>query len=633
MSAQLYTYTPILGGTVFPHTVHPMPQKQHSTPAPSTSGLLLPSLNASVDHLVQRSSEPSAIRSHLRTFPGTRFVDELEENLRSYPIRQIHGKSRSKEEWLTVSKRIYAEIVLPWSPRILSLQDLYRYRWDTKRRLAVIYLLEEAVKRLHPLIHVPLMEMITIARLDYSARFGRLFRVNDLPVEILSNIFHYAVWSANDPDECNRGRLALGGVCRLWRRLVVGDPTLWNTFCYRVDSPGKLAFSKLIVERCGSAPMDIRLRDTQERPLSEEDMGDILDHLASRRSQLRTLSVAVQEWEAGLALLNWLQAFGTRKIPCILQRVEIHRLGPPYIQLGPGQPPNSPPFGPLPFLGGAYIRSLRYFAISGLHIDWTHTTLKHLTTLDIRRVPLDSAPDMDRFRDILLECPELDRLVLHGAGPKWRPPAERHPPVTLHKLRSLILADFALNYAQFVLSILLAPELKELALYGFTGEDYTLLFEQLTGLFPKVRLLTMVSIELPPEEHGALSLVRFFASMPEVKFLQVSKVSDSFWDAFHYNPKTLVEYPNLIDNIIADSAHILFPNLNCLDINYSPWSSLCEFLTLRRRVGYGVEKVYVAESYWAELTTAERNILRQLTPMLLPHSHPSKILDEEQSLE
>lgn len=228
MSAQLFTYTPILGGTVFPHTVHPMPQKQHSAPAPSTSGLLLPSLNASVDHLVQRSSEPSAIRSHLRTFPGTRFVDELEENLRSYPIRQIHGKSRSKEEWLAVSKRIYAEIVLPWSPRILSLQDLYRYRWDTKRRLAVIYLLEEAVKRLHPLIHVPLMEMITIARLDYSARFGRLFRVNDLPVEILSNIFHYAVWSANDPDECNRGRLALGGVCRLWRRLVVGDPTLWN---------------------------------------------------------------------------------------------------------------------------------------------------------------------------------------------------------------------------------------------------------------------------------------------------------------------------------------------------------------------------------------------------------------------
>lgn len=627
----LYTFSPLVSGSKFFNMVHSMPHKHQ--PAPASSGLFPPSLNAPLDQLVQRVPEPSAIRSYLRTFPGSGLVDELEELLRSFPIRQIHGKLRSAEEWLNVSKRIYTEIVLPWTPRMLSLQELHRYRWDTKRRLAVIYLLEEAVKRLHPLLHVPLTEMITIARLDYSARFGRLFRVNELPVEILSTIFHYVVWSANDPQECNRSRLAVGGTCRLWRRLVVGDPTLWNTFCYRVDSPEKLAFSKLMVERCGSAPIDIRLRDTQERPLTQEDMEGILDHLTPRRSQLRTLSVAVQEWEAGLALLRWLQAFGMQKIPCILKRLEVHRLGPPYIQLGPDQPLSSSPLRPLPLLGGAYVPSLRCFAISGLHIDWTRTTLKHLATLDIRRVPLDSAPDMDRFRDILLDCPNLDRLVLHGAGPKWRPPAERHPPVTLHRLKSLILADFALNYAQFVLSILLAPGLRELALYGFTGEDYTTLFEQLTGLFPKVRLLTMVSIELAPEEHGAQALIRLFASMPEVKFLQVSKISESFWDVFHFNPKTLGEYPNLIDNIITDPTHILFPNLNCLDVNYSPWPSLCRFLTLRRHTGYGVEKVYIAQPYWMELSAGERNILRQLTPTLLPHSHPSKIIDEEQSLE
>jgi hypothetical protein len=502
-----------------------------------------------------------------------------------------------------------------------------------KRRLAVIYLLEEGVKRLQPLLHVPLTEMIFMARLDYAARFGRLFRVNELPVEILSIIFHYAVWSANDPQGCTRNRLALGSTCRLWRRLVVGDPTLWNTFCYRADSPEKLAFSKLMVERCGSAPIDIRIRDSEEKPLTLDDMGDILDHLSSRRSQLRSLSVAVQDWEAGLALLRWLQAYGTQKIPSILKRLEVHRLGPPYVQPGPDQPLSSSTLRPFPLLGGILVPTLRFFAISGLHIDWTRTTLKNLSTLDIRRVPLDSAPDMDRFRDILLDCPCLDRLVLHGAGPKWRPPAERQPPVTLHKLKTLILADFALNYAQFVLSILLAPNVRELALYGFTGEDYTTLFEQLTGLFTKVQLLTMVSIELPPEDHGTLALVRLFASMPEVKLLQVSKISESFWDAFHFNPKTLDDYPSLIDNIITDSTHILFPNLHCLDVNYSPWLSLCKFLTLRRHVGYGVDKVYVAQSYWMELSTGERHALRQLTSTLLPHSHPSKLFDEEQSLE
>jgi hypothetical protein len=572
------------------------------------------------------------MRSYLRTLPGSRLVDELEELLRRLPIRQL-SKMRTAEDWLIVSKRIFSEAVLPWTPHILSLQELHRYRWDTKRRLAVIYLLEEAGKRFAPLLYVALTEMITIARLDYSVRFGRLFRINELPAEIMSIIFHDVVWSANDPQECNRSRLALGATCRLWRRLVVGDPTLWNTFCYRVDSPGQLAFSKLMVERCGSAPIDIRLKDTPERPLSEEDMEDILQDLTSRRSQLRTLSVAVQDWEAGLTLLRWLQAIGSQKLPCNLKRLEVHRLGPPYVQLGPEHAPHSSPFGPLPLFGGAYVPSLRYFAISGLHIDWTRTTLKQLTTLDIRRVPLDSAPDMDHFRDILLECPELDRLVLHGAGPKWRPPAECHPPVTLHKLRSLILADFALNYAQFVLAVLLAPELRELALYGFTGEDYTTLFEQLTGLFPKVRLLTMVSIELAPEEHGAQALVRLFASMPDIRFLQVSKISESFWDAFHFDPKTLTEYPDPIQDCVSDPTHILFPHLNCLDVNYTPWDSLCKFLTLRREVGYGLDKVYIARVYWLELDAEERDTLRQLTPTLLPHSHPSKILDEEQSME
>ncbi|KAF5352399.1 hypothetical protein D9756_005944 [Leucocoprinus leucothites] len=627
----LYTYTPIIAGPVSLSSGYSMPHKSQS--APPTPGVLPPSLNAPVDHLVQRLSEPSAMRSYLCTFPGSKLVDDLEEVLRRFPIRQLNSKIRTREEWLSVSKRIYSEIVLPWTPRSLSFQELHRYRWETKRRLAVIYLLEEVVQRLSPLLHIPLTDMITIARLDYSARFGRLFRINELPAEMMSTVFHYVVWSADDPQECNQSRLALGATCRLWRRLVVGDPTLWNTLSYRVDSPGQISFSKLMVERCGGAPIDIRLRDSSERPLSQEDMEEILAHLTSRRSQLRTLSVAVQEWEAGLTLLRWLQAIGLQNQSCNLKRLEVHRLGPPYVQLGPEHPPHSSRFGPLPLFGGALVPNLRYFAISGLHIDWTRTTLKNLTTLDIRRVPLDSAPDMDHFRDILLDCPELSRLVLHGAGPKWRPPAELHPPVTLPKLKSLILADFALNYAQFVLTILLAPELKELALYGFTGEDYTTLFEQLTGLFPKVRLLTMVSIELVPEEHGAQALVRLFASMPDVRFLQVSKISESFWDVFHFNPKTLLEYPESLNSSIPDPDHILFPHLNCLDVNYTPWDSLCKFLALRKQIGYGIDKVYIARMYWLELDTQEREYLRQLTHTLLPHSHPSKILDEEQSME
>ena len=624
-------YASAIAGLASLNSPDSMPYKPQLVP--TTSGVLPSSLNAPVDHLTQCLNEPSAMRLYLSSFPGSTLVDELEEVLRHLPARQFSDKMHTAEEWLRVSKRIHSEIVLPWSPHILSLPELHQYRWDIKRRLAVIYLLEEVVKRLSPLLRIPVTEMITVARLDYSARFGRLFRINELPVETMSTIFHYVVWSANDPQECDRSRLALGATCRLWRRVVVGDPTLWNTFCYRVDSPGQISFSKLMIDRCGLAPMDIRLRDCPERPLSQETMEDILNHLTPRRGQLRTLSVAVQEWEAGLTLLRWLQAIGLKNQSCNLKRLEVHRLGPPYVHLGPEYSPDSARYGPLPLFGGALVSSLRHFAISGLHVDWTCTNLKYLTTLDIRRVPLDSAPDVDHFRDILFDCPKLSRLVLHGAGPKWRPPAEFYPPVTLPNLKSLILADFALNYAQFVLGILLAPELEELELYGFTGEDYTTLFEQLTGLFPKVQLLTMVSIELTPEEHGAQALVRLFTSMPDVRFLRVSKLSESFWDVFRLNPQTLLEYPDSNDSIIPDSSHILFPHLNCLDINYISWDPLCKFLALRRRVGYGLDKVCIAQWYWLELNAQERDTLQQLTVTVLSHDHPSRINDEELSIE
>jgi len=627
----LYTYASIIVGPVSFNSADPMPYKLQ--PVSTTSEVSRSSLNAPVDRLIQCINEPSAMRSYLASSPGLELVDELEELLRRLPARQSR-KIHTPEDWLCISQRIYSEVVRPWSPRILSLQELHQHRQDTKRRLAVIYLLEEVLKRQSPLLQIPVTDMITLARLDHSARFGRLFRINELPVETMSIIFHYVVWSAKDPQECNRRRLALGAICQPWRSVVVQDSTLWNTFSYRAETPGQISFSKLVIDRCGLAPMDIYLRDCAEKPLSRETMEDILNHLAPRRGQLRTLSVAVQKKEAGLTLLRWLQVIGLQKQTCNLKHLEVHRLGPPYIHMGPDYSSNSALDGPLPLFGGALVSSLRHLSISGLHVDWTRTTLKNLTTLDIRRIPLDSAPDMDRFCDILSNCPKLGHLVLHGAGPKWRPPGEFHLPVTLPDLKNLILADFALNYVQFVLSSFVAPGLEELALYGFTGEDYTALFERLTGLFPKVRSLTMVFIDLSPEERGTRALVRMFASMPDVRFLQVSKISESFWDALHFNPQTLLEYPDFSDSRCAlDPSHILFPDLNSLDVNDTSWDSLSKFLAFRRQAGYGLDKVYIAQMYWLELDAQERDTLRQLAVTLLTHNHPSKISDEESPME
>jgi hypothetical protein len=239
---------------------------------------------------------------------------------------------------------------------------------------------------------------------------------------------------------------------------------------------------------------------------------------------------------------------------------------------------------------------------------------------------------MDQFRDILFDCPDLSRLVLHGAGPKWRPPAERLPAVTLHNLKTLILADFALAYAQYVVSIIHAPEVRELSLYGFTGEDYTTFFLQITSLFPKVRLLTLVSIEVNPEFETNFALRRWFASMPEVRFLRVGHVGETFWEIFESDPETDERYPYGANAVIKDSTHILFPKLTSLDVGPTSSTSLCDVLSFRRQAGYGLENLFVDASYWQNVHFGHKNLLRQFANTVLFHHDPARQLEEERVL-
>lgn len=104
--------------------------------------------------------------------------------------------------------------------------------------------------------------------------------------------------------------------------------------------------------------------------------------------------------------------------------------------------------------------------MNGVHIDWIRSPLRNLRTLDIRRVALQVAPDFKQFCSMLMACPQLDKLTLDGAGPKMNMElfnGVRVKPLLIPTLRQLVIGDFSLAYAYFMLSIFSAPNLKDLS--------------------------------------------------------------------------------------------------------------------------------------------------------------------------
>lgn len=68
--------------------------------------------------------------------------------------------------------------------------------------------------------------------------------------------------------------------------------------------------------------------------------------------------------------------------------------------------------------------------------------LENLTTFDIRRLPSSHSPAAARFREILINCPRLQKLSMDGAGPVLEGEMEHLVPVKLAHLRTLVIANF-----------------------------------------------------------------------------------------------------------------------------------------------------------------------------------------------
>ncbi|KAJ6575275.1 hypothetical protein B0H19DRAFT_1022206 [Mycena capillaripes] len=496
----------------------------------------------------------------------------------------------------------FSRIVSSWEPHPFTPQEIQAVRLDGLRYLVIVRQIEQVQRDIYPRqLPEEVRAQLQFARQSYLLRYFRIFRINDLPTEIISNILRFVIWdSMKRPVDA---RLRVTWTCRRWREIALNDSTLWNAIWFR-GSGSKIDRAWAWFERARQAPLDIRIdgdpsgddsddeseMDSATIDLSNEpcmtpaDMRQMLLRLFTKLSTIRMLIVVVEDWKSALVVLDLLGTHGPSGVP-LLQRFELHRGGMKNEDRKSLVWPN---VIPQPFLGGVAAPSLAYLSLNGVPIDWHNSILENLTTFDIRRLPASHSPDAARFREVLTNCPRLQKLSMDGAGPRFEEQCstEGIVPVNLPHLRTLVVADFVRPYAMFLFSQFTAPNVNDLTLMNLCGDDYLPLFLQLTSAFPKVRLLTAYSVQFDASPVGLSSMTRWLDSMPMLTYLRVANVANQFFGIFFR--------PQAIKTPVA-------PRLTVVDCQSIEPHILVQWAKDRHQFGTPLRKIYISEDLGGRL--------------------------------
>ncbi|KAG7452298.1 uncharacterized protein BT62DRAFT_296261 [Guyanagaster necrorhizus] len=381
-------------------------------------------------------------------------------------------------------------------------------------------------------------------KMGHDLQYFIFFRMRDLPTEIITNIFRLVAWSTSTPDKSVVTRMWLTHVCRQWRTVALADHTLWSAIWFRDKFP--FTRSLTFIERAGHAPLDIRINDTSEaEALSDTQMNYLLDRLFPKIRTIRIFIMLCYQWEPILTVLKRIHQALRMGRPLILQRFELHRLGDPFLWPGPNFTPVGHSVTMYPMIGGPMLPKLTYVSVNGIHFDWHSSSISNLTTIDIRRLPLQHAPSASVFRSMLINCPLLEKLALDGAGPNGPPTGlNDSAPIELKHLKILVLANFTPSYVQGVVVHFTASDVRDLTIMNLFRHDYTALYVFLTGRFPEVRIFTMYTLQVE-RGLGHTAMVKFLGSMAAVRYIRIAVLEPYGLSTFMYDPKTMMPHREL----------------------------------------------------------------------------------------
>ena len=142
------------------------------------------------------------------------------------------ARTLTAQHYAYLADRMYLEISKHWVPHIMPPDVALQHLLATRRCIERIRVLEAEQAARRPAVDPRIEQALFVRRIDYRTRFPRIFRINDLPTEILTNIMRFVCWSAHDPRSSTRTRLHLTWVCRQWRAVMFDDHTLWNAIWF-----------------------------------------------------------------------------------------------------------------------------------------------------------------------------------------------------------------------------------------------------------------------------------------------------------------------------------------------------------------------------------------------------------------
>ena len=448
------------------------------------------------------------------------------------------------------------------------------------------------------------------------------------PTEILLQIFHLVSWSSTDMPSSSLSLLRLTWICQKWRYAAIEDMTLWSIIWFKDPYPYERSFAFL--ERAGTAPLDIRINERHEvwykehmndlddseedgHPFKAEMMENLMDKLLLKVQTIRTLVIMVDTWKPALAVLQKLRDCYYK--PMRIERFELHRTGRPWLWVGPMHESQNRP-RPIAFCGRRILPRLTYACFNGLHIRWSVLQLSRLHVLDLRRVPLEKCPSLYDFRDMLEGCPRLSKLALDAAGPKWileNEVVSGLPPIDLPCLATLVLGDFTVLYAIYVLNTFTAKNLIDLTVLNMVGFDYGPLIEHLVGRFPEVRVLTMYSLHLLDSIPNKRHMIKWLQSMPKIEILKIARLKKTLLQHFLEDANVWAETKDLL---APKKPFIpLLPKLQILEYQAMPFDCVSHLVEGRKNIGAPLKRVYVIVPWFAQMDVTEKNWLAKMAQL------------------
>ena len=404
--------------------------------------------------------------------------------------------------------------------------------------------------------------------------------------------------------------------------------TLWNIVWFKDKYPYERSFA--FIERAGTAPLDIRINerhetwykehmndldDTEEdgHPFTEDMMTNIMDKLLQKVQTIRTLVIMVDTWKPALVVLRKLRDCDDR--PERMERFELHRTGRPWLWVGPMRQPQNRSKS-ISFCDRQRLPRLTYACFNGVHIRWSVLQLSNLYVLDLRRVPLERCPSLYDFRDALLGSPRLSKLALDAAGPKWifdDVSDINLPPVDLPCLATLVLGDFTVSYAIYVLNTFTAKNLIDLTVLNMVGFDYGPLIEHLTSRFPDVRVMTMYSFQLLDSIPNKRRMIKWLQSMPNIEILKIAQLKKSLLQHFLEDANVWEETPD----ILAPKKPFipLLPKLEILEYQSMPFDCVSHLVEGRKTIGAPLRRIYVILPWFVQMKVAEKNWLAKIAQL------------------